>query len=115
MIKPEIPHRIRSSISSVIFWFLISLSFLLSFLFCSLFLFSGWASNIESLGVFTFSGGNRCGGVACFAADIYLFFYVVYWLWVSLWKREEVALNLKAMLLSRSFSALLIDKLNFFG
>ena len=67
------------------------------------------------LGVFTFSGGNRCGGVACFAAAILLFFCVVYWLWFSLWKREGVALNLKALLLSRLLSALLIDTLNLLG
>ena len=67
------------------------------------------------LGVFTFSGGNRCGGVACFAAAIFLFFCVVYWLWFSLWKREGVALNLKALLLSRLLSALLIDTLNLLG
>ena len=114
MVKPQIPHR--SSTSSVVFWFLIILSFLLSFLFSSLFLFSGWASNIESLEVFAFSGGNRCGGVACFAAAvIFLFFCVVYWLWFSLWKREGVAINLKALLISRLLSALLIDTLNLLG
>ena len=113
MIKPQLPHR--SSRSSVVFWFLILLSFLLSFLFSSLFLFSGWASNIESLGGLTFSGGNRCGGVACFAADIFLFFCVVYWLWFSLWTRAGVAFNLKALLFSRLLSALLIDTLNLLG
>ena len=66
MIKPQLPHR--SSTSSVVFWFLIILSFLLSFLFSSLFLFP------RVLGVFTFfSGGNRCGGVACFACYFYVF------------------------------------------
>ena len=30
------------------------------------------------------------GGFACFAAAIFLFFCVVYWLWFSLWKREGV-------------------------
>ena len=54
-------------------------------------------------------------GVACFAAAIFLFFCVVYWLWFSLWKREGVALNLKALLLSRLLSALLIDTLNLLG
>ena len=67
--------------------------------------------------IFTFSGGNRCGGVAYFAAAIFLFFFVVvYWLfWFSLWKREGVPLNLKALLLSRLSSALLIDTLNLLG
>ena len=37
------------------------------------------------------------GGVACFVAAIFLFFCVVYWLWFLLWKREGVALNLKAL------------------
>ena len=37
---------------------------------------------------------------------------VDYWLWFALWKRERVALNLKALLLSRLLSALLIDTLN---
>ena len=41
-----------------------------------------------------------------------VFHCVVYWLWFSLWKRERVALNLKALLLSRLLSALLIDMLN---
>ena len=113
MIKPQLPHR--SITSSVVFWFLIILSFLLSFLFSSLFLFSGWASNIERFGVFTFSGGNRCGGVTCFVAAIFLFFCVAYWLWFSLWKGEGVALNLKALLPSRLLSALLVDTLNLLG
>ena len=55
-------------------------------------------------------------GVACFAGAIFLFFFcVVYRLWFSLWKRERVALNLKALLLSRLLSALLIDTLNLLG
>ena len=71
---------------------------------------------LRVLGVFTFSGGNRCGGVACFAAAaIFLFFCVVYWLWFSLWKRDGVALNLKALLLSRLSFALLIHMLNLLG
>ena len=40
---------------------------------------------------------------------------VDYWLWFSLWKREGVALNLQALLLSRLLSALLIDTLNLLG
>ena len=58
------------------------------------------------------------GGVACFVAAIFyfsVFFCVVCWLWFSLWKREGVALNLKALLLSRLLSALLIDTLNLLG
>ena len=43
------------------------------------------------------------------------FHCVVYRLWFSLWKRERVALNLKALSLSRLLSALLIDKLNLLG
>ena len=114
MIKPQLPHR--SSTSSVVFWFLILLSFFISFLFSSLFLFSeGGLRILRVLEIFTFSGGNRCGGVACFAAAIFLFFCVVYWLWFSLWKREGVALNLRALLLSLLFPALLIDTLNLLG
>ena len=51
-----------------------------SFYFCSLFYFlpcfcfQGGLRILRVLGVFTFSGGNRCGGVACFAAAIFLFF-----------------------------------------
>ena len=62
-----------------------------------------------------FSGGNRCRGVACFASAIFLFFCVMYWLWFSLWKREGVALNSKALLFSSLLSALLIDTLNLLG
>ena len=50
-----------------------------------------------------------------FCSCYFLFFYVVYWLWFSLWKKEGVALNLKALLLSRLLSALLIDTLNLLG
>ena len=44
-----------------------------------------------------------------FCSCYFLFFCVVYWLWFSLWKREGVDLNLKALLISRLLSALLID------
>ena len=60
-------------------------------------------------------GGEMSKRFACFAAAIFLFFCVVYWLWFSLWKREGVALNLKALLVSRLLSALLIDTLNLLG
>ena len=76
----KIPHRIRSSNSSVIFWFPILLSFFLYFIFSSLSLFSGWASNIESFGGFHVFWGQSVRGFACFAAAIFMFFYVVYWL-----------------------------------
>ena len=51
---------------------------------------------------------------SCF---FFFFCVVVYWLWFSLWKREGVALNLKALLLSRSllidiFSALEVSQKN---
>ena len=111
MIKSQLPQR--SSTSSVVFWFLFLLSILLSFIFSSLFLLSGWASSVERFGGFhVFWGQSVRGGVACFAAAIFLFICVVYWLWFSLWKREGVALNLKALLLSRWLSALMIDTLN---
>ena len=64
MIKPQLPHR--NSTSSVAFWFLILLSFLLSFLFSSLFLFSGWASNIESSGGFHAIWGQSVRGCCMF-------------------------------------------------
>ena len=41
-----------------------------------------------------------------------VFHCVVYWFSFSLWNRERVALNLKALLFSRLLSALLIDTLN---
>ena len=65
MIKPQLPHR--SSTSSVVFWFLI-LSFLLSFLFSSLSLVSGWASNIESFGGFHVFWGQSVRGCCMFCS-----------------------------------------------
>ena len=67
MIKPQLPRR-SSSTSSVVFWFLILLSFLLSFLFSSLFLFSGWASNIESFGGFHVFWGQSVRGCCMFCS-----------------------------------------------
>ena len=51
----------------------------------------------------------------CCCCYFFLFLCVVCWLWFSLWKRGGVALNVKAMLLSRFLSALLIDTLNSLG
>ena len=108
MIKPQLPHR--SSTSSVVFWFLILLSILLSFLFSSLFLFSGWASNIESFGGFHVFWGAIVLHLlfVCLSGSCRLLALVFA-------LREGVALNLKALLLSRSLSALLIDTLNLLG
>ena len=66
MIKPQLPHR--SSTSSVVFWFLTLLSFLLSFLFSSLFLFSGWASSIDSFGGFHVFWGQSVRGCYMFCS-----------------------------------------------
>ena len=66
MIKPQLPHR--SSTLSIVFWFLILPSFLLSFLFFSLFLFSGWASNIESFGGFHVFWGQSVRGCCMFCS-----------------------------------------------
>ena len=66
MIKPELPRR--RSTSSVVFWFLILLSFLLSFIFSSPFLFSGWASNIESFGGFHVFWGQSVRGYCMFCS-----------------------------------------------
>ena len=66
MIKTRLPHR--SNTSSVVFWFLIILSFLLFLLFSFLFLFLGWASNIESCGGFHVFWGQSVRGCCMFCS-----------------------------------------------